>query len=110
MKVEHRIVATLALGIVAVTPAALMSQPGMVAADVRVPRDSPVVIHGGALQLPGSDRARYQPGPPGAWEPTYRLPPVPPPGIDPGYRPLWVPDSYPWDGFKAIRAPAHWQW
>jgi hypothetical protein len=104
-----RILVTLALGVVAVVLTALMSRPGMVAAGVRVPRDSPVVVHGGALLLPGSGQTRYQPEPP-APEPMHRRAPVPPSGVDPGYRPLWVPDAYWWDGFKATRVPGHWRW
>jgi len=72
---------------------------------VRVPRDSPIIIHG-RVQQPGSfDPSRSAPPatpPLGILE---RPPPTPPVGVGPGYRPLWVPGTYVWTGYTATWVP-----
>ena len=79
-------------------------------AQVRTPRDSPVIIHGRVQPSTSVDASRYLP--------THIRPPdfivkqVPSEsiGITPGYRPLWVPGTYLWNGFKSVWVPGHWVW
>ena len=94
----------------AVLATGLAWAPGAVSAGVRVPRDSPVVVHG-RVQGPASLDASWAPADrPRAPEWTRRPPRSAPTAGDPGYRPMWVPDSYQWNGFELIRVPGHWQW
>ncbi len=77
---------------------------------VRVPRDSPIMIHH-QVQQPGSfDPATLSPPAPIRQRPR-PIPPVSTPVFpDPGSRPIWVPDSYRWTGFELVRVPGHWVW
>jgi len=79
-------------------------------AQVRTPRDSPVIIHGRVQPSTSVDASRYLP--------THIRPPdfivkqVPSEsiGITPGYRPLWVTGTYLWNGFESVWVPGHWVW
>ncbi len=76
---------------------------------VRVPRDSPVVIHG-RVQQPGSfDPAKVAPQ--SETRPSKRSAPCTiQPFPDPGSRPIWVPGSWCWNGSEAVWVPGHWVW
>ena len=77
------------------------------AGDVRVPRDSPVVIHGWVHQ-PGGTGSRSVGTEPrvkssassGSCETAV--------GLDPGYRPLYIPGSWCWDGSRSVWVPGRW--
>ena len=78
-----------------------------VAGSVRVPRDSPIVIHGRVLPAGSVELSNVRP--------ATRRPATAPAACraelfpDPGYRPLWVPDTTCWTGLETRRVPGHWQ-
>lgn len=61
---------------------------GAAVGQVRVPRDSPIVIHGRVQQPRSADPSRVAPPPTPSLSVIRRSAPPPSIGIDPGYRPL----------------------
>jgi hypothetical protein len=76
-------------------------------AQVRAPRDSPVIIHGRVQPSTSVDSwhslTQIRP-------PDFIVKQVPSVSmkITPGCRPLWVPGIYLWDGFGSVWVPGHW--
>jgi len=79
-------------------------------AQVRAPRDSPVIIHGRVQPSISVDPSRYSPTL--TRPPDFILKQVPSASTEltPGYRPLWVPGTYLWNGFESVWVPGHWVW
>src|SRR5260370_26965461 len=79
------------------------------AGHVRVPRDSPVVVHG-QVQRSGLPAMSTGTAPGKTSQiPKASLSCNPKIFPDPGYRPMWVPETTCWTGFETIRVPGHWQ-
>jgi hypothetical protein len=79
------------------------------AGSVRVPRDSPIVMHG-RIQPSGPPVVSTAVPPGTAYQPAPASSSCQPRVFpDPGYRPMWVPTTTCWTGFETIRVPGHWQ-
>jgi hypothetical protein len=85
----------------------LMDTAQAMAGPVRVPRDSPIVMHGRVVSSGPLAVSTVAPGSRAGSpsRPSCRTHVFP----DPGYRAIWVPDTTCWTGFEAIRVPGHWQ-